>query len=193
MAVRYSKRKRDCPRQSRSQKIFFLHQSPLLRSTSKLPALRRSFCPFSCKRTPDRRLPQTREDKGGLSCLKRRALCWSIIPQASQAKNWQTAQLKPGSNFPPSYQRHSRRYCPRCPSDMRTEVAGNRGHESLPPACLWSWLEFNFAGMPAVKTSDFLVAGGLTAWWSRGTTLQYRRLRRRYFGGIWEPGFTSDI
>ena len=39
MAVRYSKRtnpmicgekNRDCPRQSRSQNIFFLHQSPLL-------------------------------------------------------------------------------------------------------------------------------------------------------------------
>ena len=26
--------------------------------------------------------------------------------------------------------------------------------QSLPPACLRSWLEFNFAGMPAVKTSD---------------------------------------
>ena len=98
--------------------------------------------------------------------FKRRALCWSIIPQAAQANNWQTSQLKPGSHLPPSYQRHSRRYCLRCPSDMRTEVAGNRGHESLPPACLRSWLEFNFAGMPAVKTSDFLVAGGLTAWWS---------------------------
>ena len=31
--------------------------------------------------------------------------------------------------------------------------------QSLPPACLRSWLEFNFAGMPAVKTAMFLVAG----------------------------------
>ena len=38
---------------------------------------------------------------------------------------------------------------------MRTYAAGIKNHRRcLPPACLRSWLESNFAGMPAVKTSD---------------------------------------
>ena len=39
--------------------------------------------------------------------------------------------LKPGSHMPPSYLRYSCRYCPWHPSDMRSEIAGNRGHVSL--------------------------------------------------------------
>ena len=35
--------------------------------------------------------------------------------------------------------------------------------QSLPPACLRSWLEFNFAGIPAVKTAMFLVVGGVVS------------------------------
>ena len=30
----------------------------------------------------------------------------------------------------------------------------NWSSQSLPPECLWSWLKFNFAGMPAVKFWD---------------------------------------
>ena len=39
--------------------------------------------------------------------------------------------LKPGSLILPSYLRHSCRYLLQCCSDMRTEVAGNRGYVSL--------------------------------------------------------------
>ena len=186
------KKSRDCPRQSTSQRFSSFINLPCYGVPQNYLHSDGPSALFLVKERLIAGYLKKERIKRGLFCLKRRALCWSIIPQASQANNWQTAQLKPGSNFPPSYQRHSRPYCLRCPSDMRTEVAGNRGHESLPPACLRSWLEFNFAGMPAVKTYDFLVPGGLTAWWSciAGTTLQYPRLRRRCFGGIWEPGFT---
>lgn len=48
-------------------------------------------------------------------------------------------------------------------SDMNTEVAGNsQGHVSLyRRACLRSWHEFDFAGMPAVKTCDVSWAGAV--------------------------------
>ena len=39
--------------------------------------------------------------------------------------------VKSGSLMLPKYLRHSHRYCLRPLSDMRTEVAGNRGHVSL--------------------------------------------------------------
>ena len=62
--------------------------------------------------------------------------------------------------MPPSYLRHSCRCCLRHRSDMRTEVAGNRGHVSLyrRHAC-----EVELAGMPVVKIAMFLVAGGVVS------------------------------
>ena len=39
--------------------------------------------------------------------------------------------VKPGSHMSSSYLRYTCRYCLRYRSDMRTEVAGNRGHVSL--------------------------------------------------------------
>ena len=70
--------------------------------------------------------------------------------------------------MPPSHLRHDSdkatdRYCLRYGSDVRTEVTGNtqRPCQSLPPACLRSWLEFDFAGMPALKTSDVSWAVGV--------------------------------
>ena len=63
--------------------------------------------------------------------------------------------------MPLSYLRHSCRCCLRHRSDMRTEVAGNRGHVSLYRRhnC-----EVELAGMPAVKTAMFLVAGGVVSY-----------------------------
>ena len=67
---------------------------------------------------------------------------------------------KSGSHMPPSYLRHSCRCCLRHRSDMRTEVAGNRGHVSLNRrhAC-----EVELAGMPVAKAAMFLIAGGVVS------------------------------
>ena len=70
--------------------------------------------------------------------------------------------------MPPSHLRHDSntatdRCCLRYRSDVRTEVAGNtqRSCRSLPPACLRSWLEFDFTGIPALKTCDVSWAVGV--------------------------------
>lgn len=97
--------------------------------------------------------------------FKRRAWCWSIIPQAAQANNWQTSQLKPGSHLPPSYQRYSRRYCLRCPSEMRTEVAG----KDLRLSCC----------RQSIRHVGVVSQAGSTGGYVAGC-----------FGGIWEPSFT---
>ena len=90
--------------------------------------------------------------------------------------------MKPGSYMPPSYLRHG--------SDMRTEVAGNRGHvrlycltwTCLPlQECLRSWLELNFA-----RKRCFLLPAALYPHISVKYHRQYRRQCRRYFGGM-EP------
>ena len=98
--------------------------------------------------------------------------------------------LKPGSNMPPMHLRHDPRYCLGYCSDMGTR--SSRQHcssQSLPPACLRSWLKFNFSGMRAVELSRMAsVAGGACSRSSETCPRLYRRLRRRYIGGIWEPG-----
>ena len=117
-------------------------------------------------------------------------------------------QVKPGSHMPPSYPRHSCRCCLRHRSDMRTEsLRQQRPCQSSPPACLR--LEFNFAGMPAVKTCDVSccrrryvltcrrsIAGiklgshmppmlpATSVLISEQYPRQYRRPCRSYFGGI---------
>ena len=54
--------------------------------------------------------------------------------------------------------------------------------QSLPPACLQSWLKFNFAGIPLVELCDGSSCRRRRYWW----------LCHRYIGGIWEPGLTSE-
>ena len=58
-----------------------------------------------------------------------------------------TTRLKPGSHMLP--------VLPATPFPYENgSRLQQRPCQSLPPARLRSWLEFNFAGMPAVKTSD---------------------------------------
>ena len=108
------------------------------------------------------------------------------------------AGIKPGSHMPPMYLRRSRRYLVRHFS--------NEWEHAL-PACLRRRTWVNFAGMPGVKTWMSNVAGHFGS--HIGTVSQavpaamshvprrhmrtrlYRRLCRRYFGGIWEPGLTA--
>ena len=80
------------------------------------------------------------------------AFSWLDWPQWGHIFN---RVIKPGSHMLPMHLLHGRRYSLGYCSDMRTEVAGNIAHPSLyPPACLQSWLKFNFAGTPAVELCD---------------------------------------
>ena len=88
---------------------------------------------------------------------------WShwLLLASMISRSFQT--VKPGSHIMPrSYLRHSCRCCLRHRSDMRTEVAGNRSHVSLyrQHACEVD-SSSNLAGMPAVKTAMFPVAGDI--------------------------------
>ena len=97
-------------------------------------------------------------------------------------------RLKPGSHMPPMHLRHGRRYCLGYCSENRS----GRQHcssESLPPACLRGWLKFNFAGMSAVKLCDGSSCRRRMFSFVREVSQAVPApLRRRYIGGIWEPG-----
>ena len=74
--------------------------------------------------------------------------------------------VKPGSHLPPSYLRHDSDIwlpvtIPRFRYEYRSRRQQPRSCQSLPPACLRSWHEFDFAGMPAVKTCDVSWAGAV--------------------------------
>ena len=169
------KKSRDCPRQSKSQRFSSFINLPCYGVPQNYL---HSDGPSALFLVQERLIAgylKQERIKGGLSCLKRRALCWSIIPQASQANNWQTAQLKPGSNFPPSYQGHSRRYCLRCPSDMRTEVAGSK---DLRLSCCrrsYGMVELYIEALPC-STGGY-VAGALAAY-------ENQALRNRYLAYV---------
>ena len=93
--------------------------------------------------------------------------------------------IKPGSNVPPMHLRYGGRYCRGYCSDMRTEVAGNIAHPSLYP---WHACQGD-SSMPAIE-----LCGGSSCRRpsSDKCPRRYQRLRRRYIGGIWEPGLSPD-
>jgi len=62
-------------------------------------------------------------------------------------------------------------------------------HRRKPPACLRSWIQLNFTGKPAVNGRDRLCVGDKCSHMPQRCLRPCRRLRPRYVGGIWEPGF----
>ena len=62
---------------------------------------------------------------------------------------------------------------------------------SLPPACLRSWTQVNFRGIPGVKTGMTNVAGDFCSY--MGTVFQAvpAAMTQKCIEGIWEPGTQS--
>ena len=82
--------------------------------------------------------------------------------------------------------RHGRRYCLGYRSDMSTEVAGNIAHASLysrMTATLTQVQIRRYAGGRVLRCRA-LGAGGISSDSSEKCPRRYRRLRRRYIGGI---------
>ena len=115
---------------------------------------------------------------------------WShwLLLASMISRSFQT--VKPGSHMPRSYLRHSCRCCLRHRSDMRTEVAGNRSHVSLyrQHACEVDSNSTSQACRQWRRLRCFLLPATLCPHMSEKYRRQYRRLCRRYFGGIWEAG-----
>ena len=79
-----------------------------------------------------------------------------------------------------------------CSDNVNRSGQQHWSSQSLPLACLRSWLKFNFAGMPALELCDGSnIASDACSHLSEKCSRQYRRLCCRYITGMWEPGFRS--